>query len=134
MAFVLCDIMYNWLKKNSSILITILATIGVLFYLYGCEPKTRSLSTPNKLVNRQELQLELDQIMGLAQLRMLDLDKQDAFRSIIIQNSLLVAQGQPFNPVGLITAIAGIYGAAHAATKSSKYVSKALEKRKVNNG
>ncbi|GAJ24028.1 unnamed protein product, partial [marine sediment metagenome] len=61
----------------------------------------------NRLINRAELQLELDRFMAMAQLRMLDLDKQDAFRSLIIENSLLLVQGTPFNPVGLITAIAG---------------------------
>ncbi|GAG72429.1 unnamed protein product, partial [marine sediment metagenome] len=60
-----------------------------MVYLYGCEPKTKSLSRPDKLVNRQELQLEFDTIIGLAQLRMLDLDQQEQFRSVILQNALI---------------------------------------------
>lgn len=126
--------MWVWIKKNTRGIITVLVSVVLCIYLYSCESQVKSLNDPERLVNRAELQLELDQFMSMAQLRMLDLDRQDAFRNIIIQNSLLVAQGQPFNPVGLITAIAGIYGAAHVATKSTKAVVKAIEKRKVNNG
>ncbi|GAH53810.1 unnamed protein product, partial [marine sediment metagenome] len=57
------------------------------------------MTEPTRLVNRAELQLELDRFMGMARIRMLDLDRQDAFRDLIIQNSLSLVSGVPFNPV-----------------------------------
>ena len=126
--------MLRWLQKHTTIIVTSLITIGLAIYLYGCESKTRSLTNSNKMVNRQELQLEFDQIFGIAQIRMIDLDKQDQFRSIILQNALILIQGQPLNPFGIITAFAGVYGLSQASNKITKTVKNGLKKRKVNNG
>ena len=126
--------MLQWIKKNFSIILTGLVTIAFAIYCYGCEPQTASLVTPHKLINRQELQLELDQLIGLAQLRMVDLDKQEQLRSIVLQNALILVQGQPFNPLGLITAIAAVYGVTQGGSKVTKAVKTVRNKRKVNNG
>jgi len=126
-------IMWEWLKKHAALLVTILVSVGLLFYLVGCEPKTISLKQGNKLINRQELQLELDQIMGTAQLRMADLDRQDQLRAIILQNALILVQGQPYNPVGLITAAAAVYGLTQGGKNISKTVVAKRKKGKTNN-
>ena len=125
--------MLEWFKKHATLLITILVTVGLVFYLVACEPKTISLRETNKKVNRQELQLELDQIIGLAQLRMVDLDRQEQLRAIILQNALVLVQGQPFNPVGLITAAAAIYGLTQGGKNISKVVASKHNKGKNNN-
>ncbi|GAI69263.1 unnamed protein product, partial [marine sediment metagenome] len=52
----------------------------------------------NHLVTRAEFQLQLDNILSLAQVRMLDFDRQDQLRAIFFQNALVLLQGQPFNP------------------------------------
>ncbi|MBA7652687.1 hypothetical protein ES703_60526 [subsurface metagenome] len=85
-------------------------------------------------INRQELQLELDQFMALVQIRMVDLDKQDELRAVILQNALILVQGQPFNPLGLLTAAASIYGITQAGRNAAAGVKKVREKRKANNG
>jgi len=126
--------MLIWIKKNWSVIVSVLVTVAFIIYIYGCEAKTRSLVEAEKFVNRQELQLELDQIIGLAQLRMTDLDKQEQFRAIILQNALILVQGQPFNPLGLITAIAAIYGVTQGGSKVTKVVKNVQAKRKANNG
>jgi len=126
--------MLAWIKKYSSVVMTVLVTVGLLVYIYGCQAKTPSLTKPEKLVNRQELQLELDQIIGLAQLRMADLDQQEEFRAIILQNALILVQGQPFNPLGIISAVAAIYGVAQGSSNITKVVKNKRNKRKENNG
>ena len=125
--------MLRWIQKHSTIIITCLVTIGLGVYIYGCESKTKSLLNHQVLVNRQELQLELDQLIGVAQLRMIDLGKQDKFKAIILQNALILIQGQPLNPFGIITAFAGVYGLSQASNKLTKTVKNGLKKRKVNN-
>ncbi|NVM23980.1 MAG: hypothetical protein HWN68_19650 [Desulfobacterales bacterium] len=126
--------MLEWIKKHGSVVITVVVTICLLIWLYGCEPKVRSLNDSERRVTRQELQLELNQLIGLAELRMLDLDRQERLRAIILQNALILVQGQPFNPVGLITAVAAVYGVSQAGGNVSKVVKVAREKRKVKNG
>lgn len=126
--------MYKWIKKNWTLSITILVSFGLLFFAFACEPKVPSLISRDKMVNRQELQLELDQLIGLAQLRMINLDKQEELRAIILQNALVLVQGQPLNPVGIITAIAAVYGATQGGKNVSKVVKEKRNKRKVNDG
>lgn len=122
----------DWIKKHSTLLIGILTCIAFLFYCYACEPKVRSLTDNRRLVNRQELQLELDQFIGMAQLRVVDLDRQEALRAVVLQNALVLVQGQPLNPVGIITAIAAVYGAAQGTNKIKQGVKNARAKRKNN--
>ncbi len=126
--------MWNWIKQNHRGIITALVTASVCLWLYACESKVRSLDGSGQLINRAELQLELDRYMATAQMRMAALDRQDAFRSLIIENSLLIVSGTPFNPLGLITAIAGIYGFTHATSKVVSAAKKSQAKRKANNG
>lgn len=126
--------MWQWIKDHRKGLITYVITIGVLIYIYGCESKVRSMLDNRRLINRQELQLELDQFMGLVQVRLADLDKQDQFRALILQNALILVQGQPFNPLGLLTGIGAIYGVAQATSNITKTIKTTRAKRKVNNG
>ncbi|GAI62994.1 unnamed protein product, partial [marine sediment metagenome] len=49
-------------------------------------------------------------------------------------NSLLLVQGTPFNPVGIITALAGIYGLTHGTSKVVRAAQKSQAKRKADNG
>jgi len=126
--------MLQWIKKHIPLLTTSLVTVGVLIFIYGCEPKVSSLWRKGTLVNRQELQLELDQLLGLAQLRMADLDKQEQLRGLIVRNALILVQGQPFNPVGIILGIASIYGVMQGGCNVTKVVKTKLDKRKANNG
>jgi len=124
---------WTWIKKNHRIITTVLVTIVLCVWVYACESKVASLDGSKRLVNRAELQLELDRFIALAEMRMLSLDKQDALRSLIIENSILLVQGVPLNPVGLITAIAGIYGLSHGTSKVVRTVKKRQAKRRTNN-
>jgi len=123
----------EWLKEHGALLITILVTVGVLFFIYACEPKVSSLWDNGLRINRQELQLELDQLVSLAQLKMVDLDKQEQLRAVILQNALILVQGQPFNPVGLITGVAALYGITTGVSNAGKVAKNIAVKRKANN-
>jgi len=126
--------MFTWIKEHKTILITILATVGIIFYLYACESKVKSLDGTNHLIDRQELQLQLNHFIDTAQLRFASLDRQDKIRAIILQNALVLIQGQPFNPIGIITAAAAVYGVSQGGQNITKVVKEKRKKRKVNNG
>ena len=126
--------MLIWIKKNWTIVITFLVAGVLAFYCFACEPKVKSLTEHNHAVNRQELQLELDTIIMTARIRLADLDKQEQLRAIILQNALILVQGQPLNPLGIITGLAGIYGVAQGSRNVTQVVKTKIKKRKVENG
>ena len=126
--------MLQWIKKHVSIIIPSLVLGFFLIFVYACEPKVPSLNGTPRKVNREELQFELNTIIELAELRMLDLDKQDRLRGIILQNALVIIEGQPFNPIGIITGFAALYGLTQGGRNITQVVKDTRNKRKVNNG
>ena len=100
----------EWIKANLKYIITIAVTSVLLFFIIGCPPQVVSLKEPDRKVTRAELQLELDTIITTAQIRMLDLDQQEQLRVLLMQNALMLASGNVFDPVGLISGVAAIYG------------------------
>lgn len=123
--------MSKWLKDHAAGIFTLLLTGVMIVYIVACESKVRSLNNSVRLVTRQELQFELQHILDTAELRMADLDRQDRLRELIMQNALLVVQTGTFNPVGLLTAMAALYGIGQAGTKVTKTV-KRLRSKKSN--
>lgn len=124
---------YNWLKKNRTAIITVFVTLALCFWLYACESQVESLNGGGVMVTRGQLQLELENIFARAELKVLDLDRQDAFRNLIIQNGLLIVSGQPFNAFGILSGFAAIYGLAQVGSKVTKVVKTNVQKRKVTN-
>ncbi|GAI57513.1 unnamed protein product, partial [marine sediment metagenome] len=108
--------MFKWIKKHSTVIVSVLITVGFLLYCYSCESKVKSLNQKGRMVTRQELQLELNNFVDLAQIRFLDLDRQDQIKTLILQNAMVLVQGQPFNPVGLLTGLAAVYGIGQAGS------------------
>lgn len=84
--------------------------IILVFWFYGCESQVPSLIDPHKKVNRAQLQLELENLIAGAGVRVMDLDRKDAFKSALFEQAVLLAQGGTLNPVGLGLTIAGILG------------------------
>lgn len=124
--------MLNWLSKNKYKILTWCVTGFVLFYMYACEPKVRSLNNSKRFVNRAELSAELNHIIDTADIRFASLDRQDKLRAIILNNALVIVQGQPFNPAGLITAILSVYGITQAAKNTSGAI-KNVKRKRANN-
>ena len=124
--------MYEWIKKNKRMLIIYSVTIGVMLYLYACESQVRSLDGSNRLINRAELQAELDAFLDKYDIRFASLDRQDKVRALVINNALMVTQGQPFNPAGIITGIAALYGITQATSKTKGVIKNARAKRTNN--
>lgn len=126
--------MLRWIKKHSTVLIAVLVTVGFLLYAYGCEPRVHSPLDKSRLINRQELQLELEQFISKVEILVADLDKQERLRALVLQNALALASGQPINPVGILTGVATIYGVSQAGRNATRAVKTARHKRKVSNG
>lgn len=109
----------NWPKT-----IAILVLTAILFWGYGCPPRTESLLADGKKVTMGELQMELDSIIATAEYRVADLKRQQAFRDVIYNNALLMVEGGAINPVGIITMLAGLYGVARGGSDIVQKVKK----------
>lgn len=83
---------------------------ALAFWFYGCESKVPSLVNPQLKINRVQLQLELDSLIATTEARVANLDRQDAFKTALLQQAVLLAQGGTINPVGLGLTIAAILG------------------------
>lgn len=95
-------------ERYESIAIVIAA--GLLIWFYGCDSKVPSITDPAVQVNRTELQMEIDQLLSLAEYRYTQLDEQDRIKEALLTHAILVAQGGTLNPIAVVTAIAGILG------------------------
>lgn len=82
----------------------------LLAVMFGCQSKVSSIINPTLQVSRDELQLELNQLLSTAEIKFSQLDQQDQLKATLYQIGLVTAQTGTFNPIGLITAIAGILG------------------------
>lgn len=103
--FKIADLEIHWPKTIALIILT-----ALLFWGYSCRPETKSLIHPGEKVTRPELQIELDSIIATAEIRMADLDQQEAFRDLIYKNALIMVETGTLNPTGVITLLAGLYG------------------------
>lgn len=124
--------MYAWIKKNFSMIVVILITIAAITFIYSCESQTQSLLNDGQKVTRAELQLELNTVAEIAKIRIVDLDRQDAFKAIFMENALILVQGQPFNPVGLLTAVMAVLGIKQTVHTVKKGIKNAGNKRTTN--
>lgn len=119
---------FDLLKRNWPRVVALLLCATLIAWAVGCNPTVPSLTKPGVLVDRGELQLELEYLLATYELRGADLDQQEKLRKMILDNALLIAQAGTFNPFGLLTAIAAFYGAGSAAKDGGKLIKKKLTK------
>lgn len=81
-----------------------------IFWAYGCESKCKSLIDPQQLVNRSELQNELNYLIGQAKAREENLDKQDAVKQALLDSVNIMSSEGSINPSGLLNLAATIGG------------------------
>jgi len=122
--------MLEWLKTHRTALIGYLTCIAVLLFIYACEPKAKSLTNSGTMVTQPELQEELDHFIATAEIRFASIERQKKLRALILQNALVVVEGQPFNPIGLITGFLALYGTAQAAKNTTGAIKNARAKPK----
>ena len=109
--------------------IAVILVVVLLAIIFGCESKVNSILYPNNQITRDQLQLELNQLIATAEIKFGQLDRQDELKAALYQIGLVTAQTGTFNPIGLITTIAGIVGiGATVDNVRKRKVIKTLEK------
>ena len=103
------------LKDKWPLIVSTIIGGVLLVFAYGCEPETKSLLDPDEKVNRTQLQSELEFLIATSHARFQDLDRQQQFRDMILQQSVLIAETGTVNPVGLLTSLLAILGVGATA-------------------
>lgn len=81
-----------------------------IFWAIGCQPVTKSLVDPAQKVTRAELIGEIDYLMAKYKIAINDLDKQQEFRDIIIQQTTKIFSSEDIDPIGLMITAMSILG------------------------
>jgi hypothetical protein len=111
----------NWLNEQHWYIIAGILLIGLLFWIYGCESQVKSLIDPAKKVNRAELQVELDYLVGQAKCRVADLNKQDELKQALLDALVAVGEGGQINALGLVNLAATIGAISFGLNRNQKY-------------
>jgi len=98
------------IKEKLPFLIASVACILLLVFAYGCQPQTKSLIDPNEKVTRAELDYEIETLLARSKIRLADLDRQEELRSLLFEQTFIIAESGTVNPVGIITALMAIMG------------------------
>ena len=108
------------IKSNIGQSIAVLIASCLVLWLFGCQPKTESLNGSKILVNRTQLENELDHILSVAELRFQELDQQDRMRQIIFDSAIIMAQSGKVSPLGILTTLGAIFGAGATVDNVAK--------------
>lgn len=104
-----------WLVENWVILTTLTCIQLLVTFAYGCTPKTGSLLSPEHKVTRGEFKSELEVILARYEHGLNNLDQQEKLRKMLFEQTIIIAQGNPINPAGVIMTALSIFGVGAAA-------------------
>ena len=110
----------DWINTNHWVLLGFVFCAGLIFWIYGCQSETKSLVDPERQVSRDELQLELNNYIGLAKIRFADLDRQDELKAVLLDNAALFAQTGTVNPYGILTTLVSVAAVGFGLDRNRK--------------
>lgn len=102
--------MIDFVKDKWPILLAWNLCIFLVWYAYGCEPKTTSLIDPGQKITLEQLQNEVDILMLKSETRLNDLQKQYELRDFVFNQSIKIAETGTINPIGVITSLLAVMG------------------------
>lgn len=100
----------NILSREAGQFMALLFCLIVLIWFFGCQSKTLSLHNDGRRVTRDEIQMEVDTFMRLAEIRFADLKRQEAFKAALLDAAVITTQTGTINPYGIIATLLGAVG------------------------
>jgi len=76
--------------------------------------------TPGKKITRTELTSELNYLIGVAEARGEDLDRQDSVKQALLDAANVIGQGGQINPSGLLNVFATIGAVSFGLNRNQK--------------
>ena len=108
------------IRHNQCLAAAAVVCIALACWAYGCQSQVESMRTPDRMVTRPQLKIEVDTLLAEAKLKFEDLNRQDAFKRQLFEYGLVVAQGGSINPVGVAVSLFGILGIGTVADNRRK--------------
>lgn len=121
--------LWTFTKKELGQIIAVFLGAILCLYLYSCESRVMSLEYPGQKISREELSVEYNKSMGMFSVRFKQLDRQDEFKRILIENAVIVSNTGTLNYQGAINTVLAILGIGAIADN----VKKRLDIKKLNN-
>jgi len=111
----------EWVRHNQGMVLSIIVIAGVAAWTFGCQSRVTSMIEPAKMVNAQELELEIqletarlnlevENLLGQAELKMADLAKQDAIKQKLFDFAAITVDAGTVNPAGVVGLLFSILG------------------------
>lgn len=111
----------RFLNDNHWYIVAVVILSSAIFWSYGCESKVSSLLDNANLVNRAQLENELQYLIGEANAKIANLNKQDEIKQALLDAANIVGQGGQINPSGLLNIAASVGGIAFGLSQRQKY-------------
>lgn len=105
------DKILKFMRHYKGLMIAIVLSSLACLWSFGCESEVQSTAGVG-MVTRAELALEVEAFTSAIELKIADLDKQDAIKAELFNIGLIVAEGgvNAINPIGAAVNIAGLLG------------------------
>ena len=111
----------KWVRHNQFVAVSLIAIAGVMVWTYGCQSKVSSMLEPAKMVNREELNIEIDaehrrleaeleNLVQRADLKQTELTRQDAIKQKLINFAAITVDAGTVNPAGVVGLAFSILG------------------------
>jgi hypothetical protein len=125
----------KWLRHNQFAVAAIVASMVLVFWIYGCDSKTTSPWDSSKQITRTELATEVKTYNIEVEAAVADLDKQDAFKKELVTVGVAIAEAGGLNPagVGVGVMLLGVLGLTADNRKKSAII-KTLKNGNGNGG
>lgn len=122
--------LFTILNDQHWYIIAVILVVGFVFWLYGCQSRVASIMHPDQKVTRAELELESDYVIGQFRVKLADLDRQDAVKTLILEQAAIFSQTGTFNPTGLLNTCVSVGAIAFGLNRNQKV--KKITKEKNN--
>ena len=121
----------TFVRHYKGLMVSMALVLAICLWNFGCESKVASPRT-GQMVTRVELQLEIEHFIKEVELKIVDLDKQDAVKRELLNIGIVVAESgvNSVNPIGMVLTISGLLGMGLAVDNTKKdAIIKTLKKK-----
>ena len=115
----------HFMNENHHYIVAGIILAIACFWTYGCQSQVNSILNPNQLITRAELKIEVEYFMAHAELKALDLDRQDQIKQSLLDLGSTFATTGTLNPTGLLNTAISVAAIAFGLNQ---------RKRRINSG
>lgn len=133
---------WKWIRHNQGAFVALIIVSVLMVWNYGCQSKVQSLTDAKIMVNRAELELEIESevdrlnleaesIIAKGKLKLAELDKMDKIKQTLINFAAITADAKTVNPAGLLALVFSILG--FGAVVDNRLKDKVIKNRPLTN-